>query len=124
LQRLANPFILNDAPSLLNHVNYPDVMAGAEEHANEQTRLLSHNKRLGSVSMRRGSDAESIISSHLSRDELAFGGTAVGERLAYNDYTTIDWIHDLVSSKSSQVVRWELLTRRPGQRLLSSSINP
>lgn len=22
--------------------------------------------------------------------------TAVGERLKYNDYTTIDWLHDLV----------------------------
>jgi chloride channel 3/4/5 len=71
-------------------------MAGGEEHANEQTLLLPHNKRLGSVSARRSSDAESIISSHVSREELALGGTAVGERLAYSDYTTIDWLHDLV----------------------------
>jgi chloride channel 3/4/5 len=75
-------------------------MAGDEERANEQSRLLPHNKRLGSISVRRGSDAGSIISSHLSKDELALGGTAVGERLAYNDYTTIDWLHDLVSSKA------------------------
>lgn len=75
-------------------------MAGDEEHANEQTHLLPHNKRLAYISVRRGSDAESIISSHLSKDELALGGTAVGERLAYNDYTTIDWLHDLVSSKT------------------------
>jgi chloride channel 3/4/5 len=99
-------------------------MAGDEERANEQSRLLPHNKRLGSISVRRGSDAGSIISSHLSKDELALGDTAVGERLAYNDYTTIDWLHDLVPSKPAQVVRWELLTHRPGQRLFSSSINP
>jgi chloride channel 3/4/5 len=78
-------------------------MAGDEEHANEQTHLLPHNKQLHSISVRRGSDAESIISSHLSRDELALGGTAVGERLAYNDYTTIDWLHDLVPSKPAQM---------------------
>lgn len=71
-------------------------MAGDEEQADEHTHLLPHHKRLGSVSVRHGSDAQSIISSHLSKDELALGSTAVGERLAYNDYTTIDWLHDLV----------------------------
>jgi chloride channel 3/4/5 len=99
-------------------------MAGGEEHANEQTLLLPHNKRLGSVSVRRGSDVESIISSHISRDELALGDTAVGERLAYNDYTTIDWLHDLVSSKPSQICMLELLTHLPGQRLFPGSVNP
>lgn len=73
-------------------------MVNEEDHAAERTHLLPHSKRLGSVSVRPGHDAESIISSHLSRDELALGGTAVGERLAYNDYTTIDWLHDLVLS--------------------------
>jgi chloride channel 3/4/5 len=89
---------MEDVPPLPNRVNCPDAMAGDEEHANEQTHLLPHNKLLGSISVRRSSNAESIISSHLSEDELALGGTAVGERLAYNDYTTIDWLHDLVSS--------------------------
>ena len=69
-------------------------MADDEEHANEQTHLLPRDKRLGSVQM--ASDSQSILSSHLSKDELALGGTAVGERLEYNDYTTIDWLHDLV----------------------------
>jgi chloride channel 3/4/5 len=41
-------------------------------------------------------DAASIISSHVSKDELALADTAVGERLPYNAYTTIDWLHDLV----------------------------
>jgi hypothetical protein len=76
------------------------------------------------VSGRRGSDVQSIISSHISRDELALGDTAVGERLAYNDYTTIDWLHDLVSSKTLTDCMLELLTQRPGQRLFSGSINP
>ncbi|KAB5554366.1 chloride channel [Coniochaeta sp. 2T2.1] len=42
-------------------------------------------------------DVESIISSHVSKDERALlHSTPLGERLAYNDYTTIDWLHDLV----------------------------
>ncbi len=69
-------------------------MAGDEEHADEETHLLRRDKRLGSVQI--ASDSQSVLSSHLSKDELALGGTAVGERLAYNDYTTIDWLHDLV----------------------------
>lgn len=38
-----------------------------------------------------------IISSHVSKEEHALGATAVGERLPYNDYTTIDWLHEGVS---------------------------
>ncbi|KAI0133972.1 Cl channel CLC-3 [Xylariales sp. AK1849] len=41
-------------------------------------------------------DVESLLSSHLSKEEHALHGSAVGERLPYNDYTTIDWLHDLV----------------------------
>jgi chloride channel 3/4/5 len=60
----------------------------------ERTHLIPpRDKRLASVG-----DAESIISSHVSRDEQALGETAVGERLPYNDYTTIDWLHDLVGT--------------------------
>jgi chloride channel 3/4/5 len=47
----------------------------------------------------RGHDASSIISSHVSRDELALADTAIGERLPYNAYTTIDWLHDLVLTR-------------------------
>lgn len=43
-------------------------------------------------------DGASIASSQLSKEELALGESAVGERLPYNDYTTIDWLHDLVSA--------------------------
>lgn len=40
--------------------------------------------------------ASSILNSHLSRDELALADTAIGERLPYDAYQTIDWLHDLV----------------------------
>jgi chloride channel 3/4/5 len=40
------------------------------------------------------------MSSHLSKDEQLLGSTAIGERLPYNDYTTIDWLHDLVCGQN------------------------
>lgn len=73
-----------------------------DEGANEQTQLL--DPRVAQSNGRRRScqrvdeiqaeDAESITSS-LSKEQL-LGQTAIGERLPYNDYTTIDWLHDLV----------------------------
>ncbi|KAK4442701.1 H(+)/Cl(-) exchange transporter [Podospora aff. communis PSN243] len=48
-------------------------------------------------SRRRSIDTvSSILTSRLSRDELALADTAVGERLPYNAYQTIDWLHDLI----------------------------
>ncbi|KAF2223073.1 chloride channel [Elsinoe ampelina] len=44
----------------------------------------------------RDEEADSFVKSHLSVTEAAMGSSTVGERLAYNDYTTIDWMHDLV----------------------------
>lgn len=70
-------------------------MAGDEEHAVERTPLLFADRRLSSVAHE--ADAASVISSHVSKEEQILGETAVGERLPYNDYTTIDWLHDLVS---------------------------
>ena len=75
-----------------------------DEEVGETTRLLS--PRVAELSGRRRSsqrpndvdEASSIISSHVSKDEQELAGTAVGERLPYNDYTTIDWLHDLVCS--------------------------
>jgi chloride channel 3/4/5 len=75
-----------------------------DEEANEQTRLL--DPRLAQLKGRKASrlgdelrrdDATSILSSHVSKEEQELAGTAVGERLPYNDYTTIDWLHDLVN---------------------------
>jgi chloride channel 3/4/5 len=77
-----------------------------DEEANEQTRLL--DPRVAQLTGRKPSryndqslspqDASSILSSHVSKEEQELAGTAVGERLPYNDYTTIDWLHDLVRS--------------------------
>ena len=47
--------------------------------------------------------ASSMVKSHTSVDEQALADSTVGERLAYNDYTTIDWLHDLVSSFTSSL---------------------
>ena len=63
----------------------------------ERTHLLvhaPHDRRLSAL--QHESDAQSIITSHLSKEELALGKTPLGERLPYNDYSTIDWLHDLV----------------------------
>ncbi|EXJ86041.1 hypothetical protein A1O1_06410 [Capronia coronata CBS 617.96] len=65
-------------------------MAMDEERPDERTHLLAHGRRLSEA------EAASIVSSQISKEEQALGETAVGERLPYNDYTTIDWLHDLV----------------------------
>ena len=67
------------------------------EQATERTKLLYHvanNRRLSAFL---DEDAQSVISDHVSKAEQALGHTPVGERLPYNDYTTIDWLPDLVS---------------------------
>jgi chloride channel 3/4/5 len=72
------------------------------EDPNERTHLL--DPRVAELSGHRRSshrinelnEASSTISSHVSKEEQELAGTAVGERLPYNDYTTIDWLHDLV----------------------------
>jgi hypothetical protein len=65
-------------------------------HTNEHTHLLArqlHGRRLSAI---HDEEAHSIIVSHVSKEEAALAGSTVGERLPYNDYTTIDWLHDLV----------------------------
>jgi chloride channel 3/4/5 len=65
------------------------------QNSNEHTHLLpAQDRRLSSLQQH--GDAHSFISSHLSKEEQLLSETAVGERLPYNDYTTIDWLHDLV----------------------------
>lgn len=66
------------------------------EQATERTKLLYHvanDRRLSAVLQE--DEARSIIGSHVSKDEQALASAPVGERLPYNDYTTIDWLHDL-----------------------------
>ena len=69
------------------------------EQATERTKLLypvANDRRLSAVQLE--DEASSIIASYVSKDEQALSSAAVGERLPYNDYTTIDWLHDLVCS--------------------------
>lgn len=71
------------------------------DHDAESTPLLAaHGDRRLSRLIRQDEEASSIIKSHVTVEELSMGDSAVGERLAYNDYTTIDWLHDLVRSSS------------------------
>lgn len=72
-------------------------MSGIREINNESTPLLFDTSNHLGV---RDEDASSFIKSHISVEEVALGNSTVGERLAYNDYTTIDWMHDLVRFES------------------------
>jgi chloride channel 3/4/5 len=73
-------------------------MSQHPDAANERTRLLYYvtNKRRSSQLQHQDEEARSIISPAVTKDEQHMSGSAVGERLPYNDYTTIDWLHDLV----------------------------
>lgn len=89
------------------------------EQATERSHLLPraiNGRRLSEV--QREEDVASIISSHLSKQERALADTPIGERLPYNDYTTIDWLHDLVGL--ILIGRWMnvTLTKIPGQGFL------
>lgn len=74
------------------------------EQPNERTELLSHtaNDRRLSV-VQHEEDGQSIIGSYVSKDEQALSSAPVGERLPYNDYTTVDWLHDLVRYPTSEI---------------------
>ena len=68
------------------------------ERATERTKLLYHHydRRLSAI--QHEDEASSIIDTYVSKEEQALSQATVGERLPYNDYTTIDWLHDLVST--------------------------
>ncbi len=73
------------------------------EQPNERTKLLSHHvndRRLSAL--QHDEDAQSVIGSYVSKDEQALSSAPIGERLPYNDYTTIDWLHDLVRYPASE----------------------
>ena len=73
------------------------------EQPNERTKLLSHpvnDRRLSAV--QHEEDQQSMIGSYVSKDEQALSSAPMGERLPYNDYTTIDWLHDLVRCPASE----------------------
>lgn len=77
-----------------HHINQPT----------ERTKLLSRpvNDRLLST-VQHEEDQQSLIGSYVSKDEHALSSAPIGERLPYNDYTTIDWLHDLVRYPTSQL---------------------
>ncbi|KAF2196161.1 hypothetical protein GQ43DRAFT_273664 [Delitschia confertaspora ATCC 74209] len=85
----------------------------------EHTSLLHHGNHNPSNRLQTGYDeeAQSVISSGITKDELQMAGSIVGERLPYNDYTTIDWLHDLV--KDSYRSRTLISHRNLCNRLLS-----
>jgi chloride channel 3/4/5 len=71
------------------------MMASDTEAGNERTPLL-HQSRLSQLQHGQNEEASSIIASTVTKEEQQLAGSTVGERLPYNDYTTIDWLHDLV----------------------------
>lgn len=76
-----------------------------EESATERTALLyqvANDYRISQLQHEQDEETRSIISSVVTKDELQMGGSTVGERLPYNDYTTIDWLHDLVRSRADK----------------------
>ena len=66
------------------------------ERATEHTKLLPHPHDRRFSAVQHEDEASSIIASYVSKEEQALSNATVGERLPYNDYTTIDWLHDLV----------------------------
>lgn len=82
------------------------------EQANEQSPLLPghgpvvQDRRLSRL-IQQDEVASSVVKSHLSVEEMAMGASTVGERLAYNDYTTIDWLHDLVRDHAALAILYK-----------------
>lgn len=74
-----------------------------DNERDERNPMLSGNGHLSYENRRlsklvHDEEASSIIQSHVSVQEHKMADSSVGERLPYNDYTTIDWFHDLVRS--------------------------
>lgn len=81
------------------------------EQPNERTQLLPHPANIRRLSaIQHEEDQQSIIGSHVSKDEHALSSAPIGERLPYNDYTTIDWLHDLVRYPRSDLKGLDQLT--------------
>jgi chloride channel 3/4/5 len=78
------------------------------EAATEHTALLhhvAHDRRLSLLQHAQDDETRSLISSAVTKEEQHMAASTVGERLPYNDYTTIDWLHDLVLSPIPQLLR-------------------
>lgn len=62
----------------------------------EQSPLLRHEGQYQAAQLAQGSSSMNK-DPETTAEEIKMADTAVGERLKYNDYTTIDWLHDLVN---------------------------
>lgn len=66
------------------------------EQPNEHSKLLPHPNDRRLSALQQEDEVQSVIGSYVSKDEQALSSAPIGERLPYNDYTTVDWLHDLV----------------------------
>jgi len=100
-------------------------MASDLEANNECTPLLRHIDS-SQLQQQQDEDTYSVPSSAVTKAEQALVETTIGERLPYNDYITIDWLHDLVLVSgvvwiSNVQLNTDALL---GERLISSSLHP
>ena len=102
-----------------------------EDHRDDHIHFLPPHEQTPLINRRRASniDAESI--SAWTKESHSLASTTLGERLPYANYTTIDWLHELVRSLPSlyhfnpanqsptqvkQCYRHRLLHSQPGTR--------
>lgn len=78
-------------------------MAGGDREPDENTHLLPNPSKDNRAAdsqpqddLEIGSIHSTSMISHISKEEQALAFSSVGERLPYNDYTTIDFLHDLI----------------------------
>lgn len=91
----------HDISSLCHDSLFPSTqpihtMSSDSETGNERTPLLPP-PRLSQLQHEQDEEASSIVASTVTKEEQRLADSTVGERLPYNDYTTIDWLHDLVN---------------------------
>ena len=101
-------------------VKKTEKMSPEQQAAEERTPLL-HSSRVAQLQHEQDEEAQSTISSTVTKDEQQLAGSTVGERLPYNDYTTIDWLHDLVPTYVART-NCPVLIYGKGQRLLPLSL--
>lgn len=103
------------------------AMAHERGVPHEQTRLLGYgllsDRRLSRVQQQ--SETTSMVDSHVTKEEQRLAHSTIGERLNYNEYTTIDWLHDLVGTPPRpRAPAGCMLIPVPGQRLLPPPHRP
>lgn len=64
----------------------------------ESPLLANENGGLRRKSRPHDGDADSVLDLFVSKSEQRLGDTYVGERLPYSDYSSIDFLHDLVGA--------------------------